>query len=127
MYCIQPFLTSEPPSQNLNQEKTEASKVQWSASLNQLETKDSTHQDWNQFDLAEDEQDDWEVTSNIRPVGIELAPNLRQVIEVKYQFDKYLPKAHGWKASAPAALQWLNYIAVFHDIASLHAGSHFLP
>jgi len=76
---------------NRNQElSTDASHVQWSATLQKLETKDSTHQDWNQFDLDEDDYDDWEVTSNIRPVGIELAPNLRSVT------DNWNIQTHNW-------------------------------
>ena len=44
----------------------------------QLEARDSTHQDWNEFHIHEEEEyDDWELTSNIKPSGIELAPNLR--------------------------------------------------
>ena len=44
----------------------------------EFEARDSTHQDWNEFHFhQEEEYDGWEVTSNIRPSGIELAPNLR--------------------------------------------------
>ena len=51
------------------------SRVHWEDGV---EEKDSTHQDWDKFHLEEEEEnDDWDVTTNIRPSGIELAPNLR--------------------------------------------------
>lgn len=76
--------------------KSGGSKVRWSVSLDQLETIDSTHQDWNGFHFwnafywEDEEFDEWEVTSNIRPAGIELAPNLRSVT------DNWNIQTHNW-------------------------------
>jgi len=57
----------------------------------EFEARDSTHQDWNEFHFhQEEEYDGWEVTSNIRPSGIELAPNLRSVT------DNWNIQTHNW-------------------------------
>lgn len=56
-----------------------------------VEGRDSTHQDWEKFHLEEEEEnDDWDVTTNIRPSGIELAPNLRSVT------DNWNIQTHNW-------------------------------
>jgi len=64
------------------------SRVHWEDGV---EEKDSTHQDWEKFHLEEEEEnDDWDVTTNIRPSGIELAPNLRSVT------DNWNIQTHNW-------------------------------
>jgi len=54
------------------------------------EKTDSTHRDWNDDDDDDDDDDDWELTSNIKPSGIELAPNLRSVT------DNWNIQTHNW-------------------------------